>query len=546
MKTKATPQTTQDLLAIFNDFFGDDLHSAEVVNPSEIHLLVDETMFYEGAAFIHSNLLFKSTFITLVATDERRLNNQFNLHGVFLLKAQKVVVTLITGLDGENPSYKALTPLIPAAEWLERELHDLFGIEAEGVDLKPLVLHRGWPKAHPYVMHKDVAKDTPIELTDTDHEFGFTSPASAHQVAVGPIHAGIIEPGHLRFCVTGERIHHFDAQLFYTHKGIEKMAEGKTIYEGLTLAEHVCGLCAFSHSLAYSQAVESLCQITPSERTQAIRRLLLEMERLANHFADLTAICSAGGFGFASARAAYFRESIMQLNKHLTGHRFLRDFNTLGGLKSDLQAATLDMAFETLDKLKSPYRQWVEMLYNKDSFLDRVEGAGLLGKQQALDLGIVGPSARGSGVVEDLRHDYPQGMGQPNYPTFSVPSQTDGDVRARMQVRIDEVYESLMLIRQTLSTMAQDGVDPAAPTKPLKPNPETPGIGLVESAKGGLLHWLVLEASAPVPTINRWHVRSASYMNWRGMAAATMGNNIVPDGPLVNKSFNLCYACSDR
>lgn len=377
-----------------------------------------------------------------------------------------------------------------------------------------------------------------IPIREAPHRFEMPAGAGRHQVAVGPIHAGIIEPGHLRFCVTGEQIHRFDAQLFYTHKGIEKMAEGKPYPAVLTLAEQVCGLCAFSHSLAFCQAIENLGGVNIPPRALSIRAILLEMERLASHLADLSAICSAGGFGFASARAAYFRERILQTNDHLVRHRFLRGLNQVGGLKQDISNDAFRQALETLSDVQLQFATWQALLLSTDSFLDRVEGTGFISHEDAGRLGLVGPAARGSEVDVDLRRDFPYGV-HTQLPV-SVKRFDGGDAHARMSVRIAEVDASLSQIQILISELPSGSIsvfyDAELP-------PRQPAVGIVESPKGSLIHWLMMENHNQV---FRWHVRSASYMNWRGVVQATMGNNIVPDGPLVNKSFNLCYACVDR
>jgi Ni,Fe-hydrogenase III large subunit/Ni,Fe-hydrogenase III component G len=474
---------------------------------------------------------------------------RFGVHSVFFLKEVQQCLSLHFTLDlppdGQTPQYPALSPIFPAANWHERELHDLFGITPHGIDLPPLVLHRDWPRsgrgsthAHHYPMRADFDNNTSIPIHEVPHQFNTPEGEGRHQVAVGPIHAGIIEPGHLRFTVTGEKIHQFDAQLFYTHKGLEKMAQGQTPAHTLVLAENTCGLCAFSHSLALAQAFESLAQIAVPDRAITLRALLLEMERLASHFSDLSAICSAGGFGFASVRAAHFREQLMQWNQRLTGHRFLRGINQIGGLQRDIPESVLDDLCRALVQLQGDFNDWTELTQHTDSFLDRVEDTGYLSLENALAHGLVGPAARGSGVDDDMRRDLPVGVHR-KLPV-EVQTTTDGDAFGRFWVRVGEVRQSLHLA-QTLIATCQPGAFQIEVPKPL-PGYQ-PTLGVVESAKGSLIHWVMLDDHHHVL---RWHVRSASYMNWRGVVMATMGNNIVPDGPLVNKSFNLCYACTDR
>ena len=508
-----------------------------------------EALFYLEPAGIHEALSYlkiisnhSCQYVSSIACDNREHEQPaFEIRIMFYLKTHHLFITLAVTLDVEKPAYLAISSLFTAANWHERELHDLFGIEPVGIETPPLVLHRDWARhSKHYPMRKDFTAIVPPK--EVPHHFNFKPHDGSHQVAVGPIHAGIIEPGHLRFSVTGEYIHQFDAKLFYTHKGIEKMAEGKHYTAVLPLAEHVCGLCAVAHSIAFCQSVETALGIILPEIIISIRAILLELERLGSHFSDLSAICSAGGFGFASARAAYFREQILQLNQHVGGHRFLRNINCIGGLQRTITLQTLQHVANQLTTLTTDFDQWVALTLQTESFIDRLEEAGFLSHHQAWQLGLVGVAARGSGIEDDARVDFPYGV-HSKLPV-SIRTQTSGDAFARFKVRLEEVSDSLRLLPTLIATLPQQDITlpPVNPTIDVLPNQST-SFSLVESAKGALLHWVQFGTNN---TITRWHIRSAPYMNWRGVVHATMGNNIVPDGPLINKSFNLCYACCDR
>jgi Ni,Fe-hydrogenase III large subunit len=266
------------------------------------------------------------------------------------------------------------------------------------------------------------------------------------------------------------------------------------------------------------------------------------MERISSHLADLSAMCSAGGLAAGSQWAAYLREHMLDNNQRLTGSRFLRKINAVGGLKRNSPDEALIYAMKRLEPFKAQFQEWSQLVLNSESFLDRLEGAGALSREQALRLGIVGPPARGSGVDRDIRRDFSDGIY--NTLNFQPSGYTEGDALARLKVRIDEVKQSFEYFQKLVEIMPQADkqgvlVSPDAPSF----CSDVPSVGVLESAKGELIHWIMM---GPGNIVSRWHVRSASYMNWRGMIQATMGNNIVPDGPLVNKSFNLCYACVDR
>ena len=489
--------------------------------------------------FIYNHPDLKASLLSVFVVDERPLNCGFKIYVIFLVKNPTTIITLSVALDKDDLTYPAITTKISSASWYEREIHDLFGVTPSGIDLDPLVLHRDWHRGKNFPMRKDFHIDTQIPISEMPYEFTNQPHAEGmNQIAVGPIHAGIIEPGHLRFCSIGEKILKFDAQLFYTHKGIEKMAEGKTYDEVLNLAEHVCGMCAYAHSTAFCQAVETLMQNQIPARASYIRTICLELERISSHMFDLMSICSAGGFGFGSVHAARLREIIMRLNYKLTGHRFFRGLNAIGGLKKDIPNELFKMLFKEIEDFRTKFKNWEKLVMNSDSFLDRLEDTGILTKEEAVTLGIVGPASRASGINRDIRCDFPYATYEKYTPKIYL--YEEGDALARTKIRIDEIYESIQLIKNLVHDIPSGEVLNNSFLAFKEPKTS---IGIVESAKGELVHWIM---ATPDNKIYRWHVKSASYMNWRGMVQATMANNIVPDGPLVNKSFNLCYACVDR
>ncbi len=509
---------------------------------NHLQITLEKNYLLSAVEYISQNSEFNAHLITMLASDERELNGNFKLYIIFSVIQPRTILTLEILLDKDKPSYPALSEKIPSLNWHEREIHDLFGIVPDGIELDPLVLHRDWPHGKYFPLRNDFLLNKQFPFGEVNHEFSQPHGEGMHQIAVGPIHAGIIEPGHLRFCAIGEEIYKFDAQLFYTHKGLEKMAYGKSVEEVLVLAEHTCGMCAFSHSSAFCQAVENLGGIKIPRRAAYLRTIGLEMERISNHMADLMAICSAGGLSFGASHAGRLREFLMGLNHDFAGHRFFRNLNTIGGLKRNISDEFCKLLLEKLEKFKPQFQEWEQLITNNDSLLDRLELTGFLSNENGLKLGIVGPAARASNIDRDVRRDYPY-FAYEDY-VVKVPIYEDGDALARMQVRIDEVYESLRLIKNLINNLPSGSI---LDHNSLKYPIHTPSISIVESAKGELSHFIMLGEENKV---FRWHVRSASYMNWRGVVQATMGQdrfkNIVPDGPLVNKSFNLCYACVDR
>ena len=419
--------------------------------------------------------------------------------------------------DGADPAtYPSITPLVPAAQWDEREAHDLFGIVPAGhPDLRPLAVHDPAVPYRHFVAHGD----------------------GVYQLPVGPIHAGVIEPGHFRFSAVGESILHLDARLFYTHRGLEGLVEGRSFDAALAVVERSCGVCTVTHATAFSRAVERLSETETPPRARMARVLLAELERLYNHVGDLGNICAGVGFHFGTSRLGWHKEELLRINEGLTGHRFLTGMVTPGGLRRDLDERGLAGLDASVAELDHKVRSVVRQLVRSGSFMARLHGTGVLGAAEARRLGALGVAARASGLHGDLRRDRPAD----GYLELDVPLTTasGGDVAARFHVRAQEAAVSVALIREVLRRL------PDGPVQvPLHREPTT-GASTVVGAEGPRgASWLWLMAG-PGGTVERVHLRSASFANWPVLAAVVPGN-LVPDFPLINKSFELCYACTDR
>ena len=473
--------------------------------------------------------------VQLLASDERPLDGQFRLYYVF--QSGGALEVLRTAVDPALPEFPSITLDVPAAHWYEREIHDLFGLTPLGhPDLRPLVLHPGWPQGC-YPLRKDFPlAEWPERTGEPTLHFHGAEGEGLAQVPVGPIHAGVIEPGHFRFAAMGESVIRLEAQLFYTHRGIEKRAEGMSLEHGLFLAERVCGACALSHATAYALAVEQLCSAELPPRAVHLRTLALELERLYNHVGDVGNLCAGAAFAFGNSQGMRLKEHLMQLNDRVFGHRFLRGVVALGGVRRDLTEAAITDIQRTLTAVEEEFRQVVEVMLGDGIFMDRVRRAGVLAPEVAEPLGVCGVAARASGIDVDLRRDMPylayEGL------RLRVPVYKAGDVASRLQVRLLETFESLELVRRLLATLPPGPLRAQLPAAP----PSSRAIGWVESPRGADLHFLMTGAGGE---IYRYMVRSASYPNWPAVPYALPGN-LVPDFPLINKSFELCYACLDR
>jgi Ni,Fe-hydrogenase III large subunit len=435
--------------------------------------------------------------------------------------ANGAVRTLLARPDGatrletvavEDGRVRSIVDLAPAAGWDEREAHDLYGVRFDGHEpLRPLVDH-----------DRDLAGWTvPVRGTDP------------YQIAVGPIHAGVIESGHFRFHVVGDRILHLDARLFYKHRGLERAAEGSSLDDGIAFVSRACAACAVTNGVAYAQACEEALGLVPSGQLARARTILLELERMWNHLNDIAAVCAGVGLAAGNNRFAGLTERARRLNAALSGHRFLFGSVRVGGSDVTLDGDQVRAARAEVDGLRTESSSaWRELLFNA-SFQDRLPDVGVVTAVDAGRLGAVGPAARAAGIADDVRASSPRLA----YDRFApaVPRRAAGDVRARLEQRALELLQTFALLDALLDR-------PLGPARAEPLGPEQPiGIGRVESPRGATS--CIVERVHD--RIERLRLRTGSYANWPVVAHAA-ADNLLPDFPLINKSFELCYACADR
>ena len=426
---------------------------------------------------------------------------------------------------------RSITLQTPAAAWQERELHDQYGIKISGhPDLRPLIFHENRPEvAHPLL---DAAGEAP--RAQRTYRFLEVQGEGVAEVAVGPVHAGIIEPGHFRFSVVGDSILHLELRHFYTHKGTEKLFEGRAVSDGTMLAESVSGDNCFAHAVCYSQAAEAALGISVPPRATALRLIGLELERLVCHISDLGGLCTDVGFGVAAASAARIKEFLVQASVQCCGTRFWRGIAVPGGLRTGCDFAGVAGLVQAVERAAQDFAGLADRILETPSIQNRFEGAGILSGNTARDLGVVGPVARASGVDFDVRRDHPYGgyAGR----RLEVPTTHYGDVMARARIRVQEAAESVRLIRETAGALPEkSGLALAAAAE------DGCGFSAVESPRGELCYWLEVRGGR----LARCHIQSPSFQNWPAMAHAVAGN-IIADFPLINKSFNLSYSGCDR
>jgi len=444
--------------------------------------------------------------------------------------------------DAGEPAYSEIvlpadSPLpsiareVPAAAWHERELHDQYGIELVGhPDPRPLLFHENWPDGvYPMVDRVDA-----VPQANREYRFLQVQGEGVAEVAVGPVHAGIIEPGHFRFSVVGDTILHLELRHFYTHKGTEKLFEGRSLSDAAMLAESVSGDNCFAHAVCYCQAVEDACKVTAPPRAWAVRLIGLELERLVCHISDVGGLCTDVGFSVAAAYAAGLKEFLLQASVKATGTRYWRGITVPGGLRFDIDSARLAELAQAVAHTSRSFAEIARMTVGTPSIQNRFETAGVLTRGAARELAVVGPVARASGVDLDVRRDHP--CGPYGRAPLEIPVTHYGDVMARARIRIAEAAVSSQLIQDAARSISDGSV-----FTPVTSQENVQGFSAVESPRGELAYWIQARAGR----LTRCHIKSPSFQNWPAMPLAVAGN-IIADFPLINKSFNLSYSGCDR
>jgi Ni,Fe-hydrogenase III large subunit len=419
--------------------------------------------------------------------------------------------------NGHFPSVGAMHP--PAVR-LERTMRDLYGLVADGAtDGRPWLDHGQWP-------HSRAEARAPYEFLPAEGE-------SLHRIVVGPVHAGIIEPGNFRFTAGGETIVRLEERLGYVHKGIEGLMAGADLARGAQLAGRMSGDSTVAYALAFARAAEVALAVDAPPRAIWLRALMAELERLANHLGDIGAICNDAAFALMHAHTGVLRERVLRASDTAFGHRLMRDCIVPGGVVRDLDDRGAAAIRTLIAEIRRRFPPLVKLYDDTASLQDRTVATGYLKPALARQYGAGGTIGRASGRDFDTRRD----VAYPPYDRlrFAVPKRGDGDVNARVWIRIREVEQSLDLVEQVLEAL------PQTPTSVDLPRGGGEGLALVEGFRGDVLAWLRLDTDS---TIARCHLRDPSWFQWPLLEAAIEGN-IVADFPLCNKSFNCSYSGHD-
>ncbi|GAB6071733.1 hydrogenase large subunit [Venenivibrio stagnispumantis] len=484
-----------------------------------------------------SQYLFKDLdceVATVVATDDREKEGCFTIRYVYSYHKKNVFFIIEIKV---KERFNSLANIIPALNWYEREINDMFGITPlNHPDLRPLIL---FPENFPQNVHplrKDFPYNTKLEFKKYGkYEYKEVKGEGVFNILVGPIHAGIIEPGHFRFSLAGEHILQLEIRLFFKHRGIEKLAEGKKPEELLNFTDKISGDHSFAHTLAYIQAIEKLSDTKIPERAKYLRVLFAELERLMCNINDFGWLFQDVAYTFGAMNMFALKEDIMRLNKRLSGSRFNKGVLSFGGVNVDLNDEKIKDIIETVDKVYIKYEEFKKILFSSASILDRLETTGRIRYETIKDLSAVGYTARASGLYSDIRKEHPYLIY--DRLTFESKIFEEGDVLARLKCRLSDIEDSISIIKQVLADLPEGDIK--TNLNEIKKNSWT--LGYAESQRGNIIHFVKIDEEGK---IERWKIRDPSFNNWQTIQFAVLGD-IVADFPIVNKSLNLSYAGND-
>ncbi|MGR5298838.1 NADH-quinone oxidoreductase subunit C [Vibrio mediterranei] len=476
--------------------------------------------------------------------DERSLNGYFGVYHALSMEGEtKSWLTVKVLVNPNDQEFISITPMIPAAVWGEREIRDMFGLHPIGLpDERRLVLPDDWPEdMHP--LRKDAMdyRQRPQPTTETEN-YPFINELgdeSNRIVPVGPMHITSDEPGHFRLFVDGEDIVDADYRMFYVHRGMEKLAETRMGYNEVAfLADRVCGICGFTHSVGYINTIENALSIQVPDRAKMIRTILLEVERLHSHMLNIG--LSSHFVGFDSGFMQFFRvrEKTMELAELLTGARKTYGMNLIGGIRRDFLKEQREKAIQVVRQVRKEFSDLVDMLLATSNIDSRISGVGILAKDIARNFSPVGPLIRGSGFQRDVRTVHADAV--ESYAKMPMQLQTVDtcDVQARVLVRIREVLDSLNMIEFGLDYLPAGTIL----TEDFEYTPNKFALGFTEAPRGENVHWSM---TGDNQKLFRWRCRAATYANWPTLRYMLRGNTVA-DAPLIIGSLDPCYSCTDR
>ncbi len=509
-----------------------DMISYEFNSKNEVILKAQDSDMAKISQYLFRNL--DCELASVVGTDERDKTGDFGIRYIFSYKKKDVFFILETSV---KDTFYSLSNIIPACNWYERELKDMFGLTPlNHPDPRPLMM---FPENYPNGFHplrKDVRWDSFLELKDYGtYQYNEMEGDGVFNILVGPIHAGIIEPGHFRFSLAGEHILELEIRLFWKHRGIEKLAEGKAPEELIKIVQNISGDHTIAHTLAYIQGIEKLSNSIIPLKAKYIRTILAELERLMCNINDVGWLFQDVAYSFGAQGMFVLKEDIMRLNKFISGNRFNKNSITIGGVNIDLSKDTANNILKTLNHIYEKYLFYKDIIFKSSSIIDRYETTGRIKYETAKDLSCVGYTARGSSISSDIRKEHPYLI----YDTSDFKSEMfeEGDTLARLKCRLSDIEDSIKILKEVLNNIPEGDIYK-------KPNPikkDAWVLGYAEGQRGNIIHFIKTDENG---NIDRLKVRDPSFNNWQTIQFAVLGD-IIADFPLVNKSLNLSYAGND-
>lgn len=491
---------------------------------------VVEWLYYENNGWLS----------VLFGNDERALNGHYAVYYVLSMEGDiKSWVVIKALVDANTLEYPSVTPRVPAAVWGEREVRDMYGLIPVGLpDERRLVLPDDWPDGL-YPLRKDSMdyRLRPEPTTETETYEFINEKGEGRIVPVGPLHITSDEPGHFRLFVDGEDIVDADYRLFYVHRGMEKLAETRMDYDQVTfLADRVCGICGFTHSVAYANSIENALGLIVPERAQWIRALLLEVERLHSHMLNIGLSSHFVGFDTGFMQFFRVREKSMTLAEILTGARKTYGINLIGGIRRDILKEQRNTCIQLIREMRQGFTELIDILLNTPNMKQRTVNIGRLESQIARDYSPVGPLVRGSGFKRDVRKYHPfSSYDKIPFDTYHADS---CDVFGRLSVRIKETFECMNMVEYMVDNLPEGPLLSEGFTY----KPHKFALGITEAPRGEDIHWSMLGDNQK---LYRWRCRAATYANWPVLRYMLRGNT-VSDAPLIIGSVDPCYSCTDR
>jgi Ni,Fe-hydrogenase III large subunit/Ni,Fe-hydrogenase III component G len=527
----------RDRLTQLKDKFGPAIRRADMPADDRLFVFIEPAAVKPVCEYVFRDL--DARYVISIGIDDRPYSNSFLVAHDFAFDKDHLLCSILAHVPPDAPKLDSISTVVPAANWAEREIRDLVGVEPVGHPyLKRLVVPDGWPDdAHP--LRKDFAWNEVPEQFDDTREFRFDEPPEGCTVVpFGPFHPTLDEPAHFRLYVEGEMVRGCEYRGFMVHRGIEKLAESVMGYNDIPmLAERICGICGCVHNVAYAQSVEDAAAILVPPRAEYIRTVMLELERLHSHLLWTGLACHIVGFDTLFMQSFRIREPIMWMAEKISGNRKTYALCVIGGVRWDITPELRNDLLGVLDKLESEWTEVVAVVSKDRNIQKRTREVGIADKALVKNAGLVGPVARAAGADLDCRRDHPYAAY--DKVEFDVITEAGCDVWSRLLVRMREVFESIKIIRQCLEKMEPGPIQ-------LSIQDELPvgrmGLSSVEAPRGESHHFVITgENNRP----RRWRVRAPTYQNLQGIPAMIKDQQIA-DMTISLGSIDPCFSCTDR